>query len=346
MPVESNLQLSIILPIYNVEPYVEKCIRSLESQDIPKNSYEIICVNDGSPDNSQRVVENLQQEFSNIILINQENQGVSKARNIGIKHANGKYILFVDPDDSLQQNCLASLLNYAAKHQYKVVYFGMTIIDINGRTKEIKYKNSYEKLMDGITLYYAVRGRKATDPDRSWAILFERELLIENNLFYVPDVPYLEDGEFIARVLCLTKKGSIYNHPYYQRLNRPGSATRSNLFTRKKTINGFILAAKNLENFKETHSLSSKQIGLINGRIVKFVVLAVNSTSKNFKNFNWIKKELKRNGFLKLDLIGIDPYYKKMGKKYNKSINYLYISSMIENMYKSFNFKLKALGFK
>ena len=89
MPVNSNLQLSIILPIYNVAPYVEKCIRSLEDQDIPKDTYEIICVNDGSPDNSQQIVEKLQQEFSNIILINQKNQGVSVARNVGIEKARG-----------------------------------------------------------------------------------------------------------------------------------------------------------------------------------------------------------------------------------------------------------------
>ena len=75
MPVNSNLQLSIILPIYNVEPYVEKCIRSLEDQDIPKDAYEIICVNDGSPDNSQQIVEKLQQEFSNINIDQSEKSG-------------------------------------------------------------------------------------------------------------------------------------------------------------------------------------------------------------------------------------------------------------------------------
>ena len=89
--------LSIIIPIYNVAPYVERCIRSLEDQDIPKDDYEIICINDGSPDNCREIVEQLQQEFSNIILINQENQGVSMARNNGIDLSEGKYLLFVDP---------------------------------------------------------------------------------------------------------------------------------------------------------------------------------------------------------------------------------------------------------
>ena len=120
-----GLSLSIIIPMYNVEKYVEKCILSLEDQDIPKVDYEIICVNDGSPDKSQQIVEKLQQKFSNIILINQVNQGVSVARNIGIKRANGKYILFVDPDDALQKKCLKSLLKYATKNLYEVVYFGM-----------------------------------------------------------------------------------------------------------------------------------------------------------------------------------------------------------------------------
>ena len=78
------MQLSIIIPMYNVAPYVERCIRSLEDQDIPRNEYELICINDGSPDNCREIVEQLQLEFSNIVLINQINQGVSVARNNGI----------------------------------------------------------------------------------------------------------------------------------------------------------------------------------------------------------------------------------------------------------------------
>ena len=336
-----GLSLSIILPVYNVEKYVEKCILSLEDQDIPKDDYEIICVNDGSPDNSQQIVERLKQKYSNIILINQENQGVSVARNVGIKGANGKYILFVDPDDALQKNCLKTLLNYATTNLYEVVYFGMTTIEMNGSQKEIKFRNGLEKLMKGPDLYFAVRGRNTIDPDRSWGIIFKTELLIKNNLFYLPDVPYLEDGEFIARVLCLANRGSVYNQSYYLRLNRPGSATRSDLFNKKKSINGFIIAAKNLEKFKETHPFSSEQIGLINGRIIKFVILAVHATLKSIKNFRWVKKELAKNGFNHLDLENVKDLYAKLGRQYNRSINMFYTQSILMNLKKSIQIRMK-----
>jgi hypothetical protein len=217
----------------------------------------------------------------------------------------------------------------------------MTTIEMNGSQKEIKFRDGLEKLMKGPDLYFAVRGRNTTDPDRSWAILFEKELLIKNNLFYVPDVPYLEDGEFIARVLCLAKRGSVYNRPYYLRLNRPGSATRSDLFIKKKTINGFILAAKNLEKFKKTHTLSSDQIGLINGRIIKFVILAVHATLKNIKNYRWVKKELTKKGFTNLDLENVKDMYGKLGKQYNRSIDLFYAQSILTKFKKSIQNRIK-----
>ena len=344
MPVNSALQLSIILPIYNVEPYVEKCIRSLEEQDIPKDAYEIICVNDGSPDNSQQIVEKLQQEFSNIILINQKNKGVSMARNVAIEKARGKYILFVDPDDALQGNCLGSLLHYAEKDNYEVVYFGMTAVEMDGSTKAVEYIEGLEVAMNGIKLYYEIRKSgsyknnkgKTLDPDRSWAVLFQKRILIDNNLYYLPKVAYLEDGEFIARVLCLTKRGSIFNQPYYLRLNRPGSATRSDLIKQERTIKGFILAAKNLIAFKNKHPLNVVQKGLINGRVVKFVVLAVHATLKDIQKFRWVKKELKKNNLTYIALENVDPYYTKLGKRYNSSLNWFYLSSNLDIMKRSF----------
>ena len=338
------MKLSIILPIYNVEPYLEKCIRSLEDQDIPKDSYEIICVNDGSPDNSQQIVEKLQQEFSNIILINQENKGVSVARNVGIEKASGNYILFVDPDDTLKENCLASLLNYASADQYEVVFSPFTFVEMTGEKKEQKYSKGLENLMDGPTLYHAVRGNAIIDPDRSVAILYSRELLIKNKLKFLKNIPYLEDGEFIARVLCLTKRGSIYNHPYYLRLNRPGSATRSDLFSERRSIQGFLLASKNLLNFQEKTDIDQRQQIFLNQPICKFVILAVQACAVKFsiKNFNWVKKVLKNNSMVKLELVGCNLLYTKLGKNYNRSVNYFFIILMLQHIKKFIKIKFQT----
>jgi len=333
MPINTNLQLSIVLPIYNVELYLEKCIRSLEDQDLEKNTYEIICVNDGSPDNSKQVIEKLQQEFSNIILINQENKGVSVARNVGIKQAKGNYLLFVDPDDSLQTNCLSSLLNYAETNNYEVVFSPFTFVEINGGQKESKYSDGLEKLMDGPTLYHAVRGKEIVDPDRSVAILYKKELLSNNELEYIKNIPYLEDGEFIARVLCLTQRGSVYNKPYYLRLNRPGSATKSNLSIQLISIKGFFIALNSLVNFKEKRNLNEKQKEFLNQPICKFVLLAIHAcvSKVDIKKFKFVKKEIQKKSLVKLDLKGCNARYTKLGRVYNRSINYFFVYLIFKN---------------
>ena len=343
MLTSSKLQLSIILPIYNVEPYLEKCIRSLENQDIPKDSYEIICVNDGSPDNCLSIIKQMQSEFLNIVLLDQENQGVSMARNNGIKAAKGEYLMFVDPDDAIEANCLKEIVAFAKKRELDIVYSPLTFVEIDGSMQHSYFKDEViNKELEGSDLYFTVRRKQIIDPDRAYAILYKRNLIFDYDLYYLKDVPYLEDGEFIARVLCLAKRTAIYNKPYYLRLNRPGSATRSDLFNQRKTIKGFILAAKNLRNFKEDLELNERQIGLINGRIVKFVVLAVHATLKSYKNFTWVKKELKNEEFGRLDLSGIKvkTYYYELGELYNRSLDLLYISSKLKNLKKSIKIRI------
>ena len=104
------MKLSIILPIYNVEKFLGACLESLYAQDISTEEYEIICVIDGSPDDSKQVVEGYMKKYSNIQLLIQENKGVCAARNVGLRNANGKYIWFIDPDDIIATNCLGKII--------------------------------------------------------------------------------------------------------------------------------------------------------------------------------------------------------------------------------------------
>ena len=100
--------ISIIIPSYNAEKYIEQCIQSIEEQTY--KDFEIIVVNDGSKDNTKAICENLQKKYKNIIIINQENSGVSASRNIGMINAKGDYIMFVDSDDFLEKNMLEIML--------------------------------------------------------------------------------------------------------------------------------------------------------------------------------------------------------------------------------------------
>lgn len=114
--------VSIVVPVYNVEKYLIRCLESLVNQQFDKD-YEIICVNDGSTDSSELVLKYFAQKYKNLKIISQENKGLSEARNEGMKHAQGKYTLFVDSDDFIAANALQLLYDYAEEHNSDVVIF-------------------------------------------------------------------------------------------------------------------------------------------------------------------------------------------------------------------------------
>jgi len=314
--------LSIIVPAYNVAPYIERCIRSLEAQDIPKNEYEIIVTNDGSPDNCKEIVEELQKEFSNIVLINQENQGVSMARNNAIAISKGTYILPIDPDDYVVSNTFQQIFNKLKKQDLDVLYLSFEIFNEAGLSS---WKTNYRELeknnYNGIEGYYAGRDYGVKDPDRSWAILYKRELLDTFNIRYPKNVPYLEDGLFLGKVFTVATKVAFDNNKFYQRTTRPGSATNSNLFFSEKAIKGFIKAAQDIKLFAANTKLTIEQKGLVNHVVAKFVFLSIvpSTSSFDFKAYFKIIKFLKSKGLGKLKFEGVRFLYYNYIKVYNVS---------------------------
>lgn len=118
------LRLSFIVPFYNVEPYIEECIRSLYNQDIPWDDYEVICIDDCSPDGSRAIVERLQQEYPTLKLLRTpENLRQGGARNMGLDVAQGNYVWFVDSDDYIKPNCLKALVVQAESEDLDILDF-------------------------------------------------------------------------------------------------------------------------------------------------------------------------------------------------------------------------------
>lgn len=104
MKEDSDLQLSIIVPVYNVEKYIRACIESIFKQGLDEDTFEVIIVNDGTKDRSMEVIQDIIDQHKNITVINQENQGLSMARNNGMAIARGEYLLMPDSDDLLVEN--------------------------------------------------------------------------------------------------------------------------------------------------------------------------------------------------------------------------------------------------
>ena len=112
-------EVSVIIPVYNSEKYVEKCICSVMAQTLPE--LEIIIINDGSIDESGKILRKLAQKDSRIILLEQENKGVAAARNLGVEKATGKYLTFVDGDDYLQEDYIEKMYSLAEKETLDMV---------------------------------------------------------------------------------------------------------------------------------------------------------------------------------------------------------------------------------
>jgi glycosyltransferase involved in cell wall biosynthesis len=121
------VKLSIIIAAYNVEKFIEKCIYSCVHQNFDKSLYEIVVVNDGSKDNTTKILNKLETKIENLHTIYQENSGLGASRNIGLKNALGDYVWFIDGDDYIENNCLEAMLKLLTEEQSDVLVLNYTV---------------------------------------------------------------------------------------------------------------------------------------------------------------------------------------------------------------------------
>lgn len=145
--------LSFIVPIYNAEKYIKECLDSLLEQDLSNKEYEIICVNDGSTDQSLKILADYENSNNSIRIINKENGGVSSARNKGLEVAAGEYVWFIDADDFIQKNILNALHLLLRESDADVIQIGAypffdelsdeeRVLYENGKLKPKSYANN------------------------------------------------------------------------------------------------------------------------------------------------------------------------------------------------------------
>lgn len=209
------MDVSIIVPVYNVEAYLARCLDSCVHQNIPESDYEIILVNDGSLDGSRSIAEKYVLEHSNVKLYNQENGGLSVARNNGLKVAKGKYIWFVDSDDWIEENCLSDVVKIAEDQNLDMLQIGYKHVYEDGITKIFN-----RGLFDGCKTGCKVMKETIIPPPVPFTI-YKKDFLVRNSLTFYPGI-YHEDAEFKPRAVFYAErfaslKKHLYN--YYQRSN-------------------------------------------------------------------------------------------------------------------------------
>ena len=228
--VAEKCQLSIIVPVYNVEKYVHACIESIYHQNLDEDIFEVIIVNDGTKDRSMEVIADIISQHKNITVINQENQGLSMARNNGIAVAKGEYILMPDSDDLLIKDSLGALLEKALETKADLV-----VADFLERSDEEikhidnvsqKYLKVKEKTGDQMFL-------EDLDPRQCyvWRTLYRRAFINENHLTFIPGVRY-QDVAFTHE--CYLRAGKCLRVSRLLNVYRKGHASATYSFDKKR----------------------------------------------------------------------------------------------------------------
>lgn len=233
--------ISIIIPVYNVEAYLEECLESLENQSY--KNFEAIVIDDGSKDKSGKICDKYAQNDKRIKVIHKKNEGVSKARNVGLDIANGKYITFLDADDYLHVDGLKNLLETIKENQSDIAISGVKDIkdgiEIRSNPK-IKATLNREEMLK---MFFEERAFQCV----IWAKIYTKEIIGKER--FDETLTIAEDFDFIYRIFKKMQKGMIntYKLSYYYRI-RSGSLMRQKY--NKKFENEIELSKKVLEDIK------------------------------------------------------------------------------------------------
>ena len=224
------MDLSIIVPVYNVEKYVRACLESIFRQGLDEDRFEVIIVNDGTRDRSMEMIADIIGQHKNITVINQENQGLSVARNNGVKAAKGDYIIMPDSDDLLIADSLPTLLKPALETKADLVMADFLMLGDEeieryqppvNRTLKIQEKTCTDLFLEDYTPYESY----------VWRTLYRREFLLENNIWSYPGILF-QDVPFTHE--CCLKAKKCIRASWLLNIYRTGHASATYNFDKKK----------------------------------------------------------------------------------------------------------------
>lgn len=238
------IKISIIVPVYNSDKFLKKCLKSILNQTLKE--IEVIVINDGSSDNSLNIIEELMITDNRIILINKQNEGVSIARNTGISLARGKYILNIDSDDMVKKNYCKEMYEYAEEKGVDILISDFFSVKNNKNNYITDFYNPTSKIYSGsqyleIFLKNNFKGYMCNK-------LILKELFIKNNLKFNSEVSIMEDALLLSQLIKKSNKIGKLNKAYYFYLVHQSSATNN-------------LSEKYFTNINRVFNLMKMEIG-------------------------------------------------------------------------------------
>ena len=195
---DMSVEVSIIIPVYNAAANIDKCVKSILKQSY--KGFELILINDGSKDNSLEIIRKYEKKYKNVRVIDKPNEGVSKTRNLGIKEAAGKYVMFIDNDDYIDEDYVETLLNAIKREKVDCVYSGYR--RENSKGEEI----SCRRLVDTKWSKYILSA--------PWAKIYKRKYLLDNKIKFLP-YGIGEDVYFTQKLISSKAKIKIIDYVGY-----------------------------------------------------------------------------------------------------------------------------------
>lgn len=210
-----KIKLSIIVPVYNVELYLEKCVNSILKQTF--KDFELILVDDGSSDSSSQICEAYKSD-ERVIVIHKSNGGLSDARNIGIRYSKGEYLSFIDSDDWIDEDMFSEMLQAASKTDSDIVVCGHRVVTVSGKIEEtIVFKNDVVLSRTNATKLIL---KDEDIPSFAWNKIYRKDLF---DFILFPKGRIYEDTATIYKCFNLANRVAIINRVFYNYLRRPGS---------------------------------------------------------------------------------------------------------------------------
>ncbi|MEL1240101.1 glycosyltransferase family 2 protein [Flavobacterium flavipallidum] len=238
------MKLSIIIPVYNTESYLKRCLDSVFSQDLSTNDFEVIVINDGSTDNSLAILEDYERKHENLVLLSQENQGEAVTRNKAIEISKGVYIAFVDSDDAIYDATLLDIVRYIDLYDLDLLYLNIHLYDEKGNfINKTNSVGDINVVKDGLS-----------HPRRTFPATIYRRSLIQN-IKYPQGIMIGPDTVFNVKAHFLGKKISYWDVPYYKYTQRPTSLSKQG--RSDKAYQGFVKAIIEITQFEKANSSKS-----------------------------------------------------------------------------------------
>ncbi|MBQ4122870.1 glycosyltransferase family 2 protein [bacterium] len=288
-------EISVIVPVYNVEKYLKQCLDSILNQTF--SNIEIICVNDGTKDSSRKILEEYRKKDFRIKIVDKKNGGLSSARNAGLKVAQGEFISFIDSDDWVEHNMLEKLYNSITTLDTDITICAVHQID--EQTQKVDDSNPYytlgyfdETFDNKVFSYKDVRPFVMDVCVMAWNKLYRRSLIDSCNAEF-PDGKIFEDGPFFFSLFFKTERVSIVrDFLYFYRINRAGSIVQK---AGKKFLDIIDVAELMFDKVKELENEPLIQENFCKKKVEDFISRFENLDSKYKRQF---AQKLKRHSSL------------------------------------------------